>query len=451
MRRSVLLAAAASLFVSGTLVAQAAQPEAYRGDPLAQGVGENLRPVAHLAYKGGTDIEFTTIKGRDYAIAPAFKSAGGDGLRIIDITTPNRPKLVGFLPCATSQNDVQVRGDLMIMGVDYDANDDECYKQVRAEPTEGLFVISLKNPAKPKAIGFVPVPLGVHNATWHPGGRYVYVSDSELTPALDEPRLAKTGRIQIIDMINPRRPVQVGILELPLGLSSHDVTFNASGTRGYSAAITQTVILDTHFPALPRIITVIVDPAVNISHGADPTLDGRYLLVTDEQAGAAGNGVCNVGGVHVYDLLVEAAPVKVGYYPFNPANSLTATSNSGNLVCTAHVLDYAPDGTFFTNAGYAAGVRMVDATNLMGVPLELGYFTPVDADTWSAKTYKHKSYVFANDMVRGLDVYKYEPGGGTIDTRLNKDVVTFRAPTQLSAGSYCFTAARDAKAAERAA
>jgi hypothetical protein len=324
------------------------------------------------------------------------------------------------------------------MGIDSNPPDDACFQQAKAEPAQGLFVISIKNPTKPTAIGFVPVPLGVHNSTWHPGGRYVYVSDSELTPHEGEPRLAKTGRIQVIDLIDPKHPVQVSLLELPLGLSSHDVTFNKKGDRAYSAAITQTVILDTTNPATPRIISEIIDPSINISHGADPTADGRYLLVTDDQAGAAGNGVCNVGGVHIFDIRVELAPVKVGFYPFNPANSLTATQNSGNLTCTAHVLDYSSDGTFFTNAGYAAGVRMVDATNLLGVPTELGSFTALNADTWSAKTYKKKNYLFSNDMVRGFDVFKYEPGAGVIDTRLDKSAIRFGGTT-LKAGQFCFS------------
>ena len=34
-------------------------------------------------------------------------------------------------------------------------------------------------------------------------------------------------------------------LPLPTGLSSHDISFNKKGTRGYSAALTETLILDT--------------------------------------------------------------------------------------------------------------------------------------------------------------------------------------------------------------
>lgn len=408
--------------------------------PLAQGVGKDMVPVAHIPYTSGTDIEFATVKGRDYAVAPSEGSNGG--LRIIDISRPEKPRLTGFLSCPVTQNDVQVRGTLVLMGVDGGVSsadsDAPCFSRIGTRAELGLLVVSIADPARPRTVGFVPVPYGVHNSTWHPGGRYAYVSDSELTPQVTP---TPGGRIQIVDLANPAKPRLVSTFML-VGdrMSTHDITFNKSGTRAYVAALQETYILDTTTPAEPKVIARIEDPSINISHGADPTPDGKYLLVTDEQAGAAANGVCNVGGVHVFDLTVEAAPVKVGFWTLDPTNSLTATTNSGNLTCTAHVLDYAPDGKTWTNGDYAAGVRVVAATNLLGRPAELAYFTPDDADTWSAKTYKNPRYVFANDLNRGFDVYRWEPGRGTVNTRASGAPVAFHAPTRFTRDTYCFRA-----------
>ena len=81
---------------------------------------------------------------------------------------------------------------------------------------------------------------------------------------------------------------EVFTLPLPTGLSSHDVTFNEKGTRG----LRRRADPDAHprhdrrrrsRRSSPR----IVDPTINISHGADITPDQTHLLVTDEQAGAA--------------------------------------------------------------------------------------------------------------------------------------------------------------------
>ncbi len=441
MRLRAAVVITSCLLAAAPLAATAGAPSAPVGDP-AHGVGKNLIPVANIPNKGGTDLEFATIKGKDYAIAPT-ESGGGrlGGLHVIDISKPERPVEVGTLPCNVTQNDVQVRGSLVLMGVDGGEKDDVCYEQVGADKAQGLFIISIANPRKPRAIGFLPVPLGVHNSTWHPGGKYVYISDSELTPDMGSPTGQQTGRINVVDVSNPRAPKEVFVLPLPTGLSSHDITFNAKGDKAYVAGLTETLILDTENAAKPVIEHTIVDPSINISHGADPTPDGKFLLVTDEQAGAAANGVCNAGGVHVFDISLPV-PVKVGFYAFSPTNSLTATTNSNNLTCTAHVLDYSYDGSTFSNAGYAAGVRILSTESLIGVPTELAYFTADDADTWSAKTYKNPTYLFANDLVRGFDVFKYDPKAGVVDTRTpaEKARLDFRsAPTSFKAGQYCFT------------
>ena len=434
--------AAAVLLALPLAAVPASASSPYRGDPLAEGVGKDMIPVAHIKYGSGTDLEFATIKGRDYAIAPSQGNSGG--VRVIDIKNPERPKVTGFLSCPVSQNDVQVRGDMILLGIDGGAGaqdeDAPCFKQINATPATGVLVISLKNPAKPKSIGFVKIAEGAHNVTWHPGGKYAYVSDSELTPDLGIP---PGGRIQIVDLHNPAKPKHISTFKL-VGdrMSTHDITFNKKGTRAYVAALMETYILDTTSPAEPKEIARIEDPSINISHGADPTPDGKYLLISDEQAGAAANGVCNVGGVHVYDLTVEAVPLKVGFWMMDPLNSITATTNSGNTTCTAHVLDYAPDGKTWSNANYAAGVRINSATSVLAKPAELAYFTPDDANTWSAKTYKNPRYLFANDLERGFDVYKWVPGKGTVNTRKNGAPIAFR-PAQQSpfAKGYCFEVA----------
>src|SRR5688572_21369928 len=81
--------------------APAALPEeAGRQGTPAQGTGVDLTPVSNWSYKGGTDLEFVTIKKRDYAVAPSETVSGGIGaLRIFDLTAnPAKPTLVGFLP-----------------------------------------------------------------------------------------------------------------------------------------------------------------------------------------------------------------------------------------------------------------------------------------------------------------------------------------------------------------
>jgi hypothetical protein len=452
MRLRSVLPLAASVVLLAPLAASAGAAKApafpeeagTQGTPAA-GTGVDLTPVSNWSYRGGTDLEFATIKGRDYAVAPSETVSGGvGGLRLFDLTAnPAKPPLVGWLPCDVTQNDVQVRGTTVFMGVDGGtAGEAGCFAQLGLEPALGVVAVDISDVRKPRAVGFVPIGLGAHNTTLHPSGNWLYVSDSELTPVLGEPAGRQLGRINVVDVRDVKKMKEVFTLPLPTGLSSHDIDFNAKGDRGYSAALTQTLILETSKPEAPSILTTILDPAINISHGADLTPDETHLYVTDEQAGAAANGVCNVGGVHVYDITNELLPVKTAFYAFSPLNSLgsTLTNEEGVLTCTAHVLDYGPTGKTFSNAGYAAGVRIVDITNRIGVPSELASFTPVDADTWSAKQYKDPTFLYANDLARGFDVYRYEEGKGAVDTRTAKQQqygITRVGTTTFTDGAWC--------------
>jgi hypothetical protein len=445
VRRALLPLALLALLASPMVAPSSAafdERAGHRGTP-ARGTGVDLTPVSNWSYTGGTDLEFATIKGRDYAVVPSESAHSGFGaLRIFDLTkNPAVPPLVGYLECNVTQNDVQVRGTTVFMGVDGGVKGTQCFDDLGVGAALGVLAISIADPRHPRPIGFVKIPKGAHNTSLHPSGKWLYVSDSELTPVTDgaDP-LAHTGRIEVVDVRDARHMKHVLTLGLPTGLSSHDISFNKKGTRAYSAALTETLILDTSNPAKPSILTTILDPAINISHGADITPDQTHLYITDEQAGAAANGVCNVGGVSVYDISNELAPVKTGFYAFNPANSLTATTNSDVLTCTAHVLDYGPTGTTFSNAGYAAGVRIVDTVGRIGLPKELASFTPIDADTWSAKQYKDKRYLYANDLARGFDVYRWTPGLGPVDTRTANERrydVRRVGLTTFMAGAWC--------------
>lgn len=248
--RSLLPLAAATVLLaplaaSADLAPSVAFPEeAGRQGTPASGTGVDLTPVSNWSYTGGTDLEFVTIKKRDYAVVPAQGSMGG--LRLFDLTAnPAKPPLVGFLPCPVSQNDVQITGTTVFLGVDGSVKDAVCFEQARVAPALGVIAIDISNPRKPRSVGFAPIAYGAHNTTLHPSGQWLYVSDSELTPKAGDAPGSQLGRINVLDVRNVRAMKEVFTLPLPTGLSSHDIDFNNKGDRAYSAAITQTLILDT--------------------------------------------------------------------------------------------------------------------------------------------------------------------------------------------------------------
>lgn len=436
----------------------------------------NLTPVANLAYADqygtganqGTDIEFARLrhqgKVRDFAVAGAFDN----GLQLIDISEPAAPRVVGRYDCGVSQGDVQVftRGKRTYATYTMDAGytlveESRCVQEAKAlglfEPTTpnpldvdpigalipeaaygrpgiGTYIVDITEPTKPKTVSFVAVAKGSHNQTVHPSGDWLYNSNSQLyTTALN-------AGIEVYDIRDFAKPRLAAVLPLPpvpgLGSESHDITFNEAGTRAYSAALSHTAVIDTTVVDRPGILSVIVDPTINVHHQATKvTLTDANLGVTrdllfveDEVAGAAGFDPCPSGGLHVYDVTgpLELAPVKVGYWNIADLR-YPALDGAVGAQCTMHVFQIHPEEGILTAAFYNGGVRVVDISSLVGVGLggegvgmrEIGYARFPDSLTWSAKTPRIEPdgsfHLYGNDLNRGLDVYRFDPTAPTGD------------------------------------
>lgn len=420
-------------------------------DLATEGTGMGMEPVANLPYRtmqagaapNGSDIEFMRLGSKEFALAGTLRQ----GMQIIDITDPEQPSQVGHYACPVNQGDVQVfrQGGRVLATYTADSRintapgfaESACVTEANALGADidgrefGTFLVDVTNPRKPKTVGFLEVPAGSHNMTVHPSGDYLYNSNSDLVTATAQ-RGAKPF-ITIFDIRDPRNPTFVQEFPIPfvptsLGTESHDVTFSEDGSRAYSAALSQTLVLDTEDPANPRIVSQILDPAIQVVHQSDPfTLtraDGserEILAITDERAGAAGAAECPGGGVHFYDVTDEENPTKISAF----ANGDLRPSDDPLQACTSHVLRVHPDQGLLTIAWYQQGVRVFDISGLAdydGAPgfflgsgggtTEVGFYEFPDSDTWSFKTNKIAAdgsfYGFGNDMSRGLDVYKFD-------------------------------------------
>lgn len=421
------------LLILATVVALAAPAGA-----APQANADNLKPVANLKWTGGTDLELTKIKGRRYVVAGAqnnYNPTTSPGLRVVDVTNPSKPKVAGFLPCNASQNDIQVRGTYAYLAIDFYHRADaegrkDCFTQVDPDmaPKSGIVVVDLSTPTKPRAVGFLPMPTGAHNTTAHPTKPLLYVSESE---SLGVPDPAKLQPVYVVDVSKPKAPKIATTFTLGPGDSPHDITFNKKGTRAYVAAGFggAVYIVNTTAPLEPAVVGRVYDPAINFAHQADATPDGKYLLITDELAGAEGNAYCPGGGVHVWDLTTEAAPVKMGAY-FIPDTFASADPGPRpNIVgvgpkvyrCTAHIMRITPDGKTLVMAWYSQGVQILDLSGLSTLSAMVGgggtnvgpgikrvaAWTTKGADAWSAKMDDRK-YIFTGDTQRGMDVLKWD-------------------------------------------
>jgi hypothetical protein len=370
-------------------------------------VPRSARNIVHLANVCGfvgTDVEFqsralTNGEVHDYA----FVGTMGGGLRIFDVTDPPHPALVGAYTDPGWENDIQVRENTAVIGVDpigpATPKSSACLLS-KSATAGGIDVIELSFNAatgtfQTSLVTCVPnLPAGgAHNATLHPSGDWL---------AMINPR--SNGSVDVVDLRNGQFKHVYRIVEdASLGTSvcptsgvtfvcisngdagrwgPHDLSFSADGNTMYVAAVNETAIVDVTnvldgqapaikvIPNLNKPGTGLEDPEnIDISHQADVSSDGKVLVITDERGGGLDNTDCNtdpngvIGAAHFWALapidgVVETAsasptnPVKLGIWIYpnptlavDPLQPILATLPRTERGCTIHVFRLGGNGT----------------------------------------------------------------------------------------------------------
>ena len=397
----VATAAVAGLIVSSLGSAAGAGTQSA---PL-KGKGEGLKIVANIGYSSGSDMEFATIKGRDYAFAGSFAPLKeGGGLHVIDITNPAKPKEVAWLKCTVYQSDIQIShdGKTLLMAADSAGSPEACLMSGKS----GFMTVDISNPKKPKAVGVAEIPRGSHNVTAHPTKPYVYNSDSDL---------GKVGELQIWSIKNPKKPTLVNTIPT-VGGSPHDISFDKKGNRIVTAGVDNIEIFDTTDVENPVLKSTFQCPGCSITHDAKFTPDDKGLVIGDEGGGGLPYP-CPGGALYFYALQADYVPVLTGIYePGEVAIAgLQDGSQGGPGACTSHVFDFDAKGESISISWYTAGTRYLKIGDRMGAAFggngggnvtEAGWFRPDGGSSWSSKIYKNPNYIFSNDINRGFDVFQ---------------------------------------------
>ncbi|HYI44250.1 MAG TPA: hypothetical protein VE174_02145 [Actinomycetota bacterium] len=397
MRKILIGAAVAAVALSTFAIPVGAK----RNPAPLKGEGKNMKIVANVPYTGGTDMELTTIKGRDYAFAGSWASVkDGGGVHVIDITKPEKPKEVAWLKCSVSQGDIQIshNNKYVFQAHDGTGGPEACLGVGKV----GFNIIDVRNPAKPKVVGHADTN-GSHNTTAHPTKPYVYNSSSAL---------AGEPFIQIWSVKNPKKPELVNTFD-SLPHAPHDISFNKDGTMAVTAAISHFDIFDTSDPENPVLLYTGQCPGCSITHDAKFLPDDSGIVVGDE-GGGGGGYPCPGGALYFYSLQGGRVPVLQGVY--EPGEfGVARDGQTGVDGCTSHVFDFDESGKHIAISWYSAGTRYLDISAYTGLTVgdqgtpggvvEAGWFMPDGGKSWSSKFHKGP-YIFSNDMNRGFDVFK---------------------------------------------
>ena len=440
--------------------------EAVSTPGLVPRAAKNIAHVANVCGFVGTDIEFqsrTAADGRvhDYA----FVGSMGGGTRIFDVTDPARPVAAGRYSDPGYQNDVQVSGDVLVLGFDslgVSGATSACLRQkgsgTAGQTRAGVDIVRLVFDPETATFETQLVDCylsslgsaGAHTTTIHPSGEYLTVNTS-------------FNGIEVVD-IRSAPATLVRTIPEAVADDAHDVSFSRDGTRLYSAGLDSTRILDvsdirnrpaTVLATIPNAATAeqgADGQVIQLSHQSDTSSDGEVLVITDEAGGGITETRCNqgpsgkIGAAHFWS--VEGEPRKLGswLYPnpllaVDPLAPALAAIGRTERACTIHVFRNGGNGTAgpgpaapgfdgvsrlpgrqLVTAHYGAGTWRVDfsgpSSSTDGVAEDprstwgntLGWNVMPGADTWSAKEYK--GYVYTGDMTRGFDVFSLTPCDG---------------------------------------
>lgn len=278
------------------------------------GLSRNLTEIGSLSFADGANTDVWALG--TYAYVGTFSSGTAGfcpetGIKIVDISDPTDPSLVGNLasPSLTRANDVKVdkintrafRGDLLVH------TNEPC----ASGGDGGVVLYDVSDPHNPVRLGaaydindLLNGPhfeaFGVHNIWIFSQGNKAYVGVvANVSP--------DDYDFRILDISDPAAPVEVGRWSSTVSadappaetrgtsrsLGLHDVTVDGNATVAYlSYWDAGYVLLDVSDPAHPTFIGVGPWPtgAEGNAHAAWPARGGNLLVTSDEDFSANGLG-----------------------------------------------------------------------------------------------------------------------------------------------------------------
>jgi hypothetical protein len=265
--------------------------------------------------------------GLDVVGELAYIAAGEQGLRVVDVSDPSSPTVLGVLETPGEAKDVVVRED----------------RAYAAVGDAGLVVVDIADPASPSITGSVDTP--------------GYAESLELVETLVYLADGAAG-LQVADVGSSGDPVLIGGFDTPG--NAEDIA--VSGERVYVADGSAGLqVIDIGTPSLPRLESTFA--TAGYAHG---------IAVRGEAAFVGG---LYDGNLHIVDISDPASPSQIAVFSYHWPNEAWDVAIDGDL---AYVVDYF------------SGIFVVDIGDLANPDVKGFHHTPaflVDVEVVEDKLY----------------------------------------------------------------
>jgi hypothetical protein len=371
-------------------------------------------------YRQGSDLAFWG----NLAVLGNYDNPGG--FRLMDIENPAAPVEVGQFVCRGPQSDVSIWKDLVFVSVDTPMAGPQCgapsagTAQVTAGGGfEGIRVVSIADRADPQQIAFVDTDCGSHTHTLVPDEKnrrvLIYVLSYPLGGQGIECNAESHRKISVVE-VPLRDPASARVVSTPdvsPAVGCHDVTVFMERDLAAAACITETQMWDISDPVNPRVLSHIVNPAINIHHSTTFDWDGMTLVIGDELGGALATPGCVDGDPHLplgalwfYDVADASAP--------SLRSSFSIPQQEVSIFCTAHNFNTVPtrnDRDILVSAWYNGGTTVLDYTDPANVQ-QLGFYIPKEpaiAAAWSS--YWYRGFIYVNNFDEDVNSFSARSRG----------------------------------------
>lgn len=287
-RASRVASVVALCLLAGAVPGSAAGPDDLHSD--------NIREIARAPIAVGGD-QFAD--GSDMAFQGNLLVEGSYSGTAFYKLSKSAPylKQIGFHNCPGGQGDVSVYRDLVFvsLGSAQSAESIGCTDAKESVGKAGIRILDISDPRHPVQVAYVELDCGSHTHTIVPDGDVVYIYNESyplgVPSATCSPVTHRKVPVVKVPVDAPEKAKIVNNLDVSPEIGCHDVTIFAAKDIAAAACIGETQLWDISDPADPQIISRIFNPSIEIHHGTGFTWDGKVLAIADEFAGSV-TGAC---------------------------------------------------------------------------------------------------------------------------------------------------------------